>query len=229
MKVTYLDHMGSDLTVANAARVSFGKRSNKLSDKDIRLIGYLAREGHWSPFAHPQIQLHVKAPIFVARQLDKHKVGFEKSSPWNEVSRRYVDDPPEFYWPEEFRLRASNKKQGSSDEAANSLYLMIAKSAIDNDAGDCEGMGGIKQVYEMLIESGIAPEQARMILPLNTYTEWYWTGSLYGWTRVYNLRTESSAQLETRYIAASIGDIVAPLFPYSWEALTNGNSVSSED
>jgi thymidylate synthase (FAD) len=227
MKVTYLDHMGSDLTVANAARVSFGKRSTELSDKDIRLINFLARQDpkHFMPFCHPQIQLHIKAPIFVARQLAKHQVGFA----WNEVSRRYVDSEPELYWPEEFRLRASNKKQGSSDEAANSLYLMIAKSAIDNDAGDCEGMGGIKQVYEMLIESGIAPEQARMILPLNTYTEWYWTGSLYGWTRVYNLRTESSAQLETRYIAASIGDIVAPLFPYSWEALTNGNSVRSED
>lgn len=242
MKVTLIDHMGSDLTVVNAARVSFDKESDwvyncsecgdvrhpldyefgcvasnddgcmankSMSSGDQKLIKYLATHGHWTPFAHPQVQLHIKAPIFVARQLGKHQVGMV----WNEVSRRYVDSEPEFYWPDKWRGRAANKKQGSSGEVpVHPGFTQYIKDTLDDSL----------QSYVRLIEEGVAPEQARMILPQNTYTEWYWTGSLAAWARVYGLRIKEDTQEETRKIAKQIGEIVGPLFPVSWEALTNG-------
>lgn len=275
MKVTYVDHMGTDLSVVNAARVSFGKKSYadswesydpeeyvtvcipSLRLEDKRLIQFLARgctsgdwdklldevwvsclcpEGsvdcensalneiervlkyvkrmpeHWTPFGHTAITLHIKAPIFVARQLGKHQVGMV----WNEVSRRYVDEEPELYWPEVIRSKADNVKQGSGDahptwnHGVGTGYYSALKQDLD----------GIVDIYNALIKDGVCAEQARMILPQNMYTEWYWTGNLYGFANIYNLRTDKHTQKETQEVAHQIGSIIEPLFPVSWEALT---------
>lgn len=221
MKVDYIDHMGSDLSVVNAARVSFDKESEwdyladpedgvafdkVLSKADAKLISYLALHGHWSPFAHTSISFRFKAPIFVARQLVKHQVGLT----WNEVSRRYVDSPPELWWPEKWRKAAENVKQGSSDEEFFSKDM------------DCFCLNSELSLwnYKALIEQGMCPEQARMFLPLNTYTEWIWTGSLYAWARVWKQRTYPTAQAETRNLVHQIEPIMQQHFPVSWEALT---------
>ena len=227
MEVKYLNHMGSDLTVVNAARVSFNKVSEKLDERDEKLIKYLATHNHWTPFAHPQISLHVKVPIFIARQLGKHQVGLVM----NEVSRRYVDDEPEFFMPEQWRGRAENKKQGSSDVAI--LQLKHGPTFVEDLWGDVDNNWhpslhisafnqGALDTYRWLLESGVAPEQARMVLPQSMYTEWHWTGSLAAWGRVYSLRIDPHAQKEVQEIARQIGEIVEPLFPYSWKALTDG-------
>ena len=184
MNVKLIDHMGNDLSVVNAARVSFAKESELewngegyppeegmvLKDKDVKLINYLAKHNHWSPFGHASMQFHIKAPVFVARQLVKHQVGLV----WNEVSRRYVDDEPEFYTPTEWRKSAENKKQGSSDETVE--YSVLPAYAF------------AKQCYENMLKMDIAPEMARMVLPQSMYTEWYWSGTLYAFARVCNLR-----------------------------------------
>jgi thymidylate synthase (FAD) len=206
--------MGSDLSVVNAARVSFSKESEMiwvedaptmyketLSDKDKKLIGYLAKHDHWSPFAHASLQFRIKAPIFVARQLVKHQVGLV----WNEVSRRYVDDTPEFYIPTEWRLKAENKKQGSSDETIE--Y---------NINGAIEF---VTQTYNNLLNADIAPEMARMVLPQNLYTEWYWSGTLMAFARVCNLRCKPDTQLETQQIAQQIDLLAKEKFPVTWSAL----------
>ena len=211
MEVTYLDHMGSDLTVVNAARVSFGKRVQEFRpDKDARLLAFLARFKHELPFAHPHVSFHFKAPIFVARQLMKHQVGFV----WSEVSRRYVKDEPEFYVPAVWRKGAADIKQGSTDEAVE-LDFVQRKNL--QDAAKWSRM-----VYKMLLDNGVCAEQARMLLPQSMYTEWHWTGSLLGWARVWNLRVKPDAQRETREVVEQIGPKMAELFPYSWKALTNG-------
>ena len=224
IKVDYVDHMGTDLTVVNAARVSFDKESswkldfshhhkfgdNVLPEADIKLIAYLAKHNHWSPFAHTSIQLRVKAPIFVARQLVKHQVG----GVWNEVSRRYVDSEPEFYFPEVWRGRPTDgAKQGSS--------------GVVDDNGDYSPSAGARSAvyetmrhYDWMLAAGVAPEQARMILPQNMMTEWYWTGSLMFFARVCAQRLDPHAQAETSEVARQIADIVRPLFPVSWAALT---------
>ena len=221
MKATYIDHMGSDLTVVNAARVSFAKQSEwltnpptyldtletavtQLSDKDAKLIAYLARHQHWTPFAHPQITLHIKAPIFVRTQCFKHKVGFTE----NEVSRRYVDSEPEFYTPSSWRKRAENKKQGSSDE--------IAMPVCDSYDGAVETA---LYAYQRMLGLGIAPEQARMVLPQSMMTEWYWTGSLAAYARFVRQRTHDGAQEETAELARQCAAIIEPLFPVAWAAL----------
>ena len=185
----------------NAARVSFAKVSNELSDKDEKLIKYLAKHNHWSPFGHASLQFRIKAPIFVARQLVKHQVGLV----WNEVSRRYVDDEPEFYIPQEWRLKADNKKQGSSDET------------IEYNLGST--LEFIKTTYQNMLKANIAPEMARMILPQNLYTEWYWSGSLMAFARVCNLRCKDDTQLETQHIADCIDWHLHQKFPVSWGAL----------
>ncbi len=209
---TYIDHMGNDLTVANAARVSFGKKSEmdddpwgppKLKKKDDKLIRYLAKHKHISPFGHCFASFHVKAPIFVARQLVKHK--FLR---WNEISRRYVDDEPEFYVPDVWRGRAENVKQGSTGEV-KVPYLVpheFNKSALYE--------------YETLLESGVAPEQARMVLPQSTMTEWYWSGSLDAFADMCNLRCKPDTQYETRCVADNINEKMLELFPVAWDALT---------
>jgi len=224
MKVSYIGHCGTDLSVVNAARVSFNKESDwdkirykkgseVLKDKDYNLIRYLAKHNHKSPFNHTFITLHVKAPIFVARQLVKHKF-----MPWNEVSRRYVDEEPEFYWPDKWRARAEDKKQGSSSNPLNKSYL---GSGSENTASPYKCSDGVFYSYKRMLEDGVCPEQARMILPLNTYTEWYWSGTLGAWSDMYNLRSKPDAQKETQEIALSCGEIIKPLFPVSWEALTH--------
>ena len=202
MEVNIVDVMGSDLSIVNAARVSFGKRKVELNESDEKLIKYLAKHNHWSPFGHASLQFHIKAPVFVARQLVKHQVGLV----WNEVSRRYVDYEPEFYEPKMWRKRAADKKQGSSQEEVE--YSISGTIQF------------VKQTYENLLKADIAPEMARMILPQNMMTEWYWTGSLYAFARVCNLRCQPDAQLETKMIADIISQQSQKQFPLSWKYLT---------
>mgnify|MGYP002050776958 FL=1 len=213
MQVKLVDKMGSDLSVVNAARVSFAKESEwesipeggqiegLLSLADEKLIKYLAKHNHWSPFGHASMQFHIKAPIFVARQLVKHQVGLV----WNEVSRRYVDDEPEFYIPKKWRLKADNKKQGSSDETI--------EYNIDG------AIQFVTQTYNNLLREQVAPEMARMVLPQNLYTEWYWSGTLMAFARVCNLRCAKDTQWETRQIADQIDKFGEKLFEYSWKEL----------
>ena len=204
MNVNLIDVMGTDLSVVNAARVSFAKESNEFSDKDAKLINYLAKHNHWSPFGHASLQFRIKAPIFVARQLVKHQVGLV----WNEVSRRYVDDEPEFYIPSEWRLKADDKKQGSSDET------------IEYNLGST--LEFVKTTYQNMLKANIAPEMARMILPQNLYTEWYWSGTLMAFARVCNLRCKPDTQWETQQIANLIDIESKQHFPTSWRALRHG-------
>jgi len=216
--VTLIDHMGTDLSVVNAARVSFGKNSDwdytdwrdsddyarkkVLSKGDTKLIHYLAEHKHMSPFGHAFASFHVKAPIFVARQLVKHK--FLR---WNEISRRYVDSEPEFYWPTAWRGRSLDKKQGSAGTVS------IDEISIKNDFHL-----GI-DVYNRLLDDGVCPEQARMVLPQSTMTEWYWSGSLDAFADMCNLRCTGDTQYETRLVANQICDSMKKLFPVSWFAL----------
>ena len=204
MNVNLIDVMGTDLSVVNAARVSFAKESNEFSKQDAKLIHYLAKHNHWSPFGHASLQFRIKAPIFVARQLVKHQVGLV----WNEVSRRYVDDEPEFYIPSEWRLKADDKKQGSSDET------------IEYSLGST--LEFVKTTYQNMLKANIAPEMARMILPQNLYTEWYWSGTLMAFARVCNLRCKPDTQLETQQIANLIDIESKQHFPTSWRALRHG-------
>ena len=204
-----MDSMGSDLTVANAARVSFDKHKDELDDSDEKLIAFLAKHGHWSPFAHVSQQLKIDAPIFIARQLQKHQIGLA----WNEVSRRYVDSTPEFYTPTEWRKRAKDKKQGSLSEP-------IASQGIAN-AIKKEAEIVCVNAYNALLRKDVCPEQARMVLPQSLMTSWYWTGSLYAFSRVCNLRLKEDAQAETREVAESISNHCAIMFPISWKNLVN--------
>ena len=206
--------MGTDLSVVNAARVSFGKSStfdgrvggpNVLKAADAKLIQYLANHGHYSPFGHCFASFHVKAPVFVARQLVKHK--FLR---WNEISRRYVDDDPEFYVPDEWRGRADDKKQGSE----GIVKLGQLDEMIVSDS-PYEALCA----YNALLKSGVAPEQARMVLPQSTMTEWYWSGSLDAFADMCNLRRKEDTQYETRLVANSISVDMKGLFPVSWKAL----------
>lgn len=209
MKVAYEDHYGSDLKVVNMARVSFRKRKEALDDADKRLINYLASHKHWTPFSHCGATLHISAPIAIARQLFKHKIGFTES----EVSRRYVDDAPIVHVPRLWRYKAKDKKQGS--ETLGVFGGEIEKRALAVVAAATE-------FYLYAIKNNICPEQARLMLPQGTYTEWYWTGSLPAWARMYGLRNAPDAQQETQVIAKQVGEIMKQHFPVSWEALTNG-------
>jgi thymidylate synthase (FAD) len=209
--VRYVSHMGNDLTVANAARVSFHKESEEFTNKDEKLISYLAKHNHWTPFAHPQITLCLKAPISIRTQLFKHKQGFVE----NEVSRRYVVEDPEIYTPKWRTSPTDGAKQGSSDFFSDGLDTDMKSSYYKT------AISLAKNTYNNLIELGVAPEQARFVLPQGTYTEWWWTGSLAAYARVYSLRSDPHAQWEVREYAKTISDIIEPLFPYSWKALTN--------
>ena len=230
--VEYVEHMGSDIMVCNAARVSFAKETGwevdseaiqrmkdsgsptiplqelkKLGDKDKKLIKYLAKHNHWTPFAHPQITLRIKAPISVRTQFFKHKQGFVE----NEISRRYVSYTPEFYYPQWRGKPTNGAKQGSEDFIQLSVmdekkYLDAVRSCVDS--------------YDRLLEAGVAPEQARFILPQGMYTEWYWTGSLAAYARFYKQRIDEHAQWEIRQYAEAVGKIISPLFPESWKELT---------
>lgn len=221
MKAEYVDHMGSDLTVVNAARVSFSKHKEEMDEGDQKLISYLASHNHWTPFGHPQVQLRITAPVFVRTQCFKHKQGFVE----NEVSRRYVDDTPEFFMPEAWRGRPTNgAKQGSSADVIAELIHTEQDKEYNDDFSPAFFVEMHNQasltLYEWLLASGVAPEQARMVLPQNMETSWYWTGSLAAYARFYKLRADPHAQKEIQDLAAMVGDIIAPLYPISWEALT---------
>ena len=227
IEVTYIDHMGSDLSVVNAARVSFGKKSEELGfvsrgekclrpiihDTDKRLIKYLAKHRHMSPFGHAFASFHVKAPIFVARQLVKHK--FLR---WNEISRRYVDDEPEFYVPDQWRERSSDKKQGSSDTVVEFLRMQGFGEQSVHDGSFKHQMHSL-DLYRDMVTAGVCPEQARMVLPQSTMTEWYWSGSLDAFSDMCKLRCKEDTQLETRIVANTISEEMNYLFPISWESL----------
>ena len=212
IQVTYIDKLGSDLSVVNAARVSFEKtstldESGNLKPEDAKLIRYLAKHQHWSPLAHTSLQIRVKAPIFVARQLVKHQIGLV----WNEVSRRYVDSEPEFYFPDFWRGKPVNAKQGSDGIIGDSDSVVA--ELVRASTEEC------LQTYNALLAQGVAPEQARMVLPLNAHTEWIWTGSLVAFARVCKLRLDPHAQSETSDVARFISPIAAEHFPVSWSAL----------
>ena len=251
IKATYVDHMGSDLSVVNAARVSFSKHkevldsvtvgdytvSLALDNKDTKLINYLAKHKHTSPFGHAFASFHVKAPVFVARQLVKHK--FLR---WNEISRRYVDNEPEFYEPDEWRGKSADKKQGSEGvleldkmyttppyrhikdvfEKEPEKYGLYEDSIVPdlsllNEVHECDEY--VISIYRKLIAAGVAPEQARMVLPQSTMTEWYWSGSLDAFADMCKLRCASDTQVETQKVAWDISLKMEELFPVSWVAL----------
>ena len=210
IKAKYIHHCGSDLTVANSARVSFAKESEleddawgppKLKDKDAKLIRYLAREKHISPFGHCFATFRIKAPIFVARQLVKHK--FLR---WNEVSRRYVDSEPEFYEPKQWRGRSADKKQGSEG---------VVNITLDQEVQWNRQLS----TYKTLLSEGVAPEQARIVLPQSMMTEWYWSGSLDAFADMCRLRCKEDTQAETQEVAWAISLKMEDLFPVSWVAL----------
>ena len=216
IKATYIDHMGTDLSVVNAARVSFNKTSDweltdwrdsmgcigNLNISDTKLINYLAKHKHTSPFGHCFASFHIKAPVFVARQLVKHK--FLR---WNEISRRYVSDKPEFYSPEVWRSKAQDKKQGSGPALEDQ----------DVHIGTTQRL--VTMLYDSMLEKGVCEEQARMVLPQNTMTEWYWSGSLDAFADMCNLRCADDTQYETMLVASQISEEMGKLYPISWKAL----------
>jgi thymidylate synthase (FAD) len=213
MEVTLQDYMGSDLSVVNAARVSFNKKSTwdwendseeNLRESDQKLIKYLAKHGHYAPFGHCFATFHVKAPLFVRSQLVKHEY-----LRFSEISRRYVTEDPTFYFPKEWRKKAEDKKQGSSPEETVSYPPYLVSNAVSIT----------EHVYKDMILSGVAPEMARMVLPQNMYTEWYWSGSLDAFANMYSLRVGHGAQEETKQIAQGVGKFMETLFPHSWNAL----------
>ena len=212
IEVTYVNHMGDDLSVVNAARVSFGKKSDYmprvhngeakvLQHKDDRLIKYLAKHKHKSPFNHTFTTFHVKAPVFVARQLVKHEY-----MPWNEISRRYVDSEPECYVPDVWRGRSADKKQGSEGEVKSNANVFYYNTKA-------------LMIYNQQLDEGVSPEQARMHLPQSMMTEWYWSGTLYAFAKMCGLRLKEDTQAETRIVAEKIEDVMIKLYPVSWEAL----------
>lgn len=229
IEVTYIDHMGSDLSVVNAARVSFGKKSYceeirwvdmgdwsgdmpVVDDRDAKLIRYLAKHRHISPFGHAFASFHVKAPIFVARQLVKHK--FLR---WNEISRRYVDDEPEFYVPSVWRGRSADKKQGSDAEVSVNVAWYDRDDGYNSWPEDSQFIA--LEAYQKMLELGVAPEQARMVLPQSTMTEWYWSGSLDAFASMCKLRLKEDTQYESRLVAKQISEVMGKLYPVSWQAL----------
>ena len=240
IEVSYVNHMGDDLSVVNAARVSFHKESEwglsevyddgfteyavkvVLSEKDAKLINYLAKHKHFSPFNHTFITLRVRAPIFVARQLVKHKF-----MPWNEVSRRYVDEEPEFYMPDYWRGKADNVKQGSSDEK---ITRMCHHDSITGEPWEVDINNSFflynescLNMYSDLLTAQVAPEQARMVLPQNMMTEWWWSGTLGAYTDMLRLRLDPHTQYESRIVAQKARAIIEPLFPVSVPALLGEN------
>ncbi len=223
ISVEYIQHAGSDLMVANAARVSFDKESSwekngkfggtdeDLSERDAKLISYLAKHKHTSPFNHSFITTRIKAPIFVARHLVKHRF-----MPWNEVSRRYVDDEPEFYSPDGWRKKADNVKQGSSEETFIPESCWAYVDANDDLAEHCDDS---LRLYNSLLSQGVAAEQARMVLPQNMMTTWFWSGTLGAYCDMLRLRLDPHTQAESRIVAEKVKEIITPLFPVSVPAL----------
>lgn len=214
LQIELIEKMGDDLMVSNVARVSFDRWKDEFDDGDKRLISYLADHGHSSPFRHPQIQLRCKAPIFLARQLQKHTVGLT----WNEVSRRYVDVDVEFYVPDSWRSRpVDGIKQGSGEYLGGMVQEIIAFE-YDHYVKTSEAL------YEYMLEKGVAPEMARMVLPQSMMVSWVWTGSLQAFYHVWRLRSGEGAQVEAKEFAQLLDDVISPLFPHSWSALKNAEA-----
>jgi thymidylate synthase (FAD) len=212
--VELLETFGSDLTVVNAARVSLGKEVVEFGEKDARLIKYLADHNHVSPFFHPQARFRLKMPIWMAREWFRHTIGFAR----NEVSRRYVDSDPTFHLPDAIRMRAPNKKQGSTTEIhpkSDDALFLIQQS--------CEES---MRTYTALLEEGVPPEQARMVLPQNMMTEFIETGSLAAYARLVNLRKTEDAQAEIREVADDVSTLLQDAFPYSWPVLVRETPVA---
>lgn len=231
MKAEYVDHMGNDMSVVNAARVSFDKVSDWLPSgalndyegviyqiidgryvnlpiSDHKLIKFLSKHNHWTPFAHTAITLRMKAPVPIRTQCFKHKAGFVE----NEESRRYISGTPEVYVPEFFRSKPEGSiKQGSGDVHPNSP-LYVREYAFTTGTAIAQ--------YERMIADGVCPEQARFILPQGAMVNWMWTGNLAAFARFYNQRTDPHAQVEIQDLAKAVGEIIEPLFPVSWKALT---------
>ena len=208
MKVEHIDHMGNDDSVVNAARVSFAKQADQYTeDQNARLIKYLARHNHWTPFAHAFVTLRFKAPIAIHAQCVKHQIGFAM----NTVSRRYVSDEPEFFMPE-FRLAPEGSvKQGSGEVHPDNAHWQVNYEDLMNKAVD---------LYLMMIDGDVAPEQARFVLPQGVMTEWVWSGSLQAWARFYTQRIDPHAQQEIQFLAQEVDKIVGALYPVAWDALT---------
>lgn len=207
IKVEYIDHMGSDVNIVNAARVSFAKEVKEFNlDTDGRLLNYLAKHNHWSPFAHTCISVRCKVPLFIARQLVKHQVGGN----WNEESRRYIDSEPEFWLPEYFHYRPTNAKQGSGEVHKHSKDLRYSLEA-HSEACLIE--------YKEMLAYDVAPEEARMVLPLNTMTNFIWTGSLLFFRRVIEQREDAHAQLAAQEFAAKLKEVVKPIYKHGYIAL----------
>jgi thymidylate synthase (FAD) len=209
MSVELLDVFGDDLTVVNAARVSFAKESHEMTAGDGKLVKYLAEHNHVTPFFHPQARFRLKMPIFIAREWFRHQIGFAR----NEVSRRYVDTEPEFWMPTELRERDSNKKQGSKDTKIQYNGHCLAKMKAHNESS--------LVLYTYLLESNVCPEQARAVLPQSMMTEFIETGSLAAYARLYKLRCDPTAQREIQELARQVGELLAVKFPISWAALTS--------
>lgn len=240
MKAEYIDHMGSDLSVVNAARVSFDKESEwlpsgnrndydgviyqtinghsvNLSEADTKLINYLAKHDHWTPFAHTSVQLRMAAPVPIRTQCFKHKQGLVE----NEESRRYISSRPVLFIPDEFRSKPTGgAKQGSDGKHPSSGYWKTLYRA------KCEAM---IDLYETMVADGVCPEQARFVLPQGVEVNWVWTGNLYAFANFYNKRKDSHAQKEIRDLADCVGAIIQPLFPVSWKALTNEQPQAGEN
>lgn len=209
MRAQYLDHMGDDLAVVNAARVSFAKEAEQMGDLEYRLLDYLAKHNHWTPFSHTAIKLRMSAPVPIRTQCFKHKAGFTE----NEESRRYISSTPELYIPNEFRSKpAGSIKQGSGDVHPDSDYW---RGQYIKYASHCITM------YDAMVKDGVCPEQARLLLPQGVLVNWVWTGNLAAFARFYNQRTDPHAQLEVQHLATEVGAIIQPLFPHSWKALTS--------
>lgn len=220
ISVELVDSMGSDLSIANTARVSFNKWKDEFEvGKDDRLINYLAKHQHLSPFRHNQISLRCKVPLFLARQLGKHQAGLS----WNEVSRRYVDADIEFYVPDSWRSRPSDGiKQGSGSEVVEAINFIgfdgnkwSSKISFEYDWLINEILG----IYETMISSNVAPEMARMVLPQSMMVDYIWTGNLLAFFHIYRLRTGEGAQVEAKEFAEKLEQVIEPLFPYAWRAL----------
>ena len=210
MKVEYIDHMGSDNSVVKAARVSFAGDNEEArgEDKDAKLIKYLANHGHWTPFAHTSITLRMTAPVPIRTQCFKHKVGFAE----NEESRRYISCEPVAYLPL-FRGQVTNKKQGSGRVFSANKQARLQQSYTDY-------MEDSIRHYERLLRDDVCEEQARFVLPQGCLVNWYWTGSLSAFARFVKQRSDTHAQLEIQELAKMVSDIIQPLYPVSWEALT---------
>ena len=207
IKVEYIDHMGRDVNIVNAARVSFAKEVIEFNlSTDGRLLNYLAKHNHWSPFAHTCISVRCKVPLFIARQLVKHQVGGN----WNEESRRYIDSEPEFWLPEYFHYRPTHAKQGSGEIHKHSNVL---RNGMYDHTAHC-----LRQ-YQDLLGFDVAPEEARMVLPLNTMTNFIWTGSLLFFRRVIEQREDAHAQLAAQEFAAKLKEVVKPIYKHGYIAL----------